>query len=151
MITHTGEKVHKCAECGGSFGRAGNLKSHILTQKKETPHKCTQCDYACPEAGNLTWHMKTHSLQKPNECKWCEYSSITKSDLSRHLLTHSGERSWSHYCLECGRSFAKAWHFKTHLRIHTRAKSYKCTRCIHSSGDPSNLKQHMAKHPTIAH
>ena len=69
MITHTGEKVHKCAECGGSFGRAGNLKSHILTQKKETPHKCTQCDYACPEAGNLRRHMKKHSLQKPNECK----------------------------------------------------------------------------------
>ena len=124
-------------------------KSHVLTHSKETPHKCTQCNYACSEAGNLRGHMKIHSLQKPNQCKWCEHSLITKSDISRHLLTFSGERS--HCCKECGRSFAQVGNLKTHLRIHTGEKPYVyTTRCSYSSGDPSNLKQHMAKHPTVA-
>ena len=30
MITHTGQKLHKCARCGDSFGLAGNLKQHML-------------------------------------------------------------------------------------------------------------------------
>ena len=30
MITHTGEKVHKCKKCGDSFGQAGSLKRHKL-------------------------------------------------------------------------------------------------------------------------
>ena len=28
MVTHTGEKVHKCEECADSFGQAGDLKRH---------------------------------------------------------------------------------------------------------------------------
>ena len=36
MITHTGEKVHKCAEC-----RAGNLKSHMYSPTVKRRHTRT--------------------------------------------------------------------------------------------------------------
>ena len=80
MITHTGEKVHKCAECGDSFGQAGTLKRHMLIHSGEKPHKCTQCDYASSQAGNLERHIKTHFLQKPNQ-----------SQNQNFLITQSGE------------------------------------------------------------
>ena len=67
MITHTGEKVHKCAECGESFGQAGHLKQHMLVHSGEKPHKCTQCDYTSSRASTLKDHMKTHSLEKPTK------------------------------------------------------------------------------------
>ena len=78
MVTHTGEKVHKCEECVDSFGQAGDLKRHKLIHSGEKPHKCTQCDYASSRAGHLRGHIKTHSLEKSKKCKWCEFSSITK-------------------------------------------------------------------------
>ena len=59
LITHTGQKAHKCAECGNSFGTAGNLKLHMLTHSGEKPHKCTQCDYAASQVRHLRDHIKT--------------------------------------------------------------------------------------------
>ena len=69
MVTHTGEKVHKCEECVDSFGQAGDLKRHKLIHSGEKPHKCTQCDYATAQTGYLRDHIKTHSTEKPNKCK----------------------------------------------------------------------------------
>ena len=123
MTTHTGEKVHKCAECGDLFGRARYLKSHMLTHSGEKPHKCPQCDYASSRAGHLRDHIKTHSLEKPYQCKWCDYSSITKSYLAKHILIHSGEKP--HHCKECGSSFSQAQHTsastpeKNHISAHS--------------------------------
>ena len=31
LITHTGEKLHKCAQCSKSFGHAASLKTHLIT------------------------------------------------------------------------------------------------------------------------
>ena len=89
MITHSGEKVHNCKECGETCGRAGNLKKHMLIHNGQRPHKCTQYDYASSRADDLRDHIKIHSLQKPKQCKWCEYSTIQSSSLTKHILTHS--------------------------------------------------------------
>ena len=62
MITHTGEKVHKCAQCGNSFGEIGDLKRHMLIHSGEKPHKYTQCDYVSALAGTLKDHIKKISL-----------------------------------------------------------------------------------------
>ena len=119
LITHTGEKIHKCAECGDVFGTAGQLKNHRCTHIEEKPHRCTKWYYASSRV-----HITTYTLQKLNRCKWCDYSSITTSNRkplqTQHLLTYSGKKSH-----------------------HVREKPYKCPQCSCSSAQSSI---HMNKH-----
>ena len=61
IVTHTGKKVQKCAECGDSFPRPFILKTHLLTHSGKNPQNCTQSNFASSRAGNLGDHKKTHS------------------------------------------------------------------------------------------
>ena len=42
MLAHSGEKLHKCMSCNTSWGRAGDLRDHMLTHTGEKPHSCTE-------------------------------------------------------------------------------------------------------------
>ena len=57
LKTHSGEKSHKCNQCG-------NFWRHLKNHSGEKPHKCNQCDFASVRAGNLRTHLKTHSAEK---------------------------------------------------------------------------------------
>ena len=48
---------NSCKECGRSFGRAENLRRHLLVHSGEKPYKCTNCDYSGALAQTLRRHM----------------------------------------------------------------------------------------------
>ena len=42
MMTHTGEKPHKCDVCDKSLKQKGDLQRHLLTHTGDKPHKCDE-------------------------------------------------------------------------------------------------------------
>ena len=99
MITHTGEKEHKCVECGHLFGRVGHLKHHLLTHSGKKLHTCLECKKSFGEAGTLRMHMITHTEERVHKCAECGDSFVQAAHVKTHMLTHSGEKL--HMCTQC--------------------------------------------------
>ena len=93
ILTHSGVKMHKCAQCNKSFGQAFDLKAHMLSHTGEKPHKCTQCNYSTTTGQALNFHIRTHTGEKPHQCNHCEYSSSTSSSMKRHKMRKHLNRS----------------------------------------------------------
>uniref|UniRef100_A0A452H3B2 Zinc finger protein unc-98 n=1 Tax=Gopherus agassizii TaxID=38772 RepID=A0A452H3B2_9SAUR len=170
---HTGEKPHKCSDCGKSFSRRSNLiHQHQTTHMEERPYQCADCLKSFRSSSALVQHQRSHTGEKPYQCSECRSRFLQSSDLIKHQRIHTGERPYQcpacgkcfsqsssltehqrthtgerpYHCTECGKRFCQSSTLIQHQRIHTGEKPYRCTECGKSFCRSSNLNQHLTIH-----
>ena len=62
ILVHSGEKPHKCGECGKAFALRGSLSIHKLMHFKERPYKCVECGRAFADQRTLGTHKLIRSI-----------------------------------------------------------------------------------------
>uniref|UniRef100_A0A673BV27 C2H2-type domain-containing protein n=1 Tax=Sphaeramia orbicularis TaxID=375764 RepID=A0A673BV27_9TELE len=112
--------VHRCPECGQTFGFKSSLKTHMKVHAKETP-------FSCPDYGKgfsksaLHSHTRIHTGEKPFHCSVCNkrFAQQGNSNLLRHVMTnHIGEKPY--ICSVCGKRFTLKGYLQKHMKTHAK-------------------------------
>ncbi|WWC64853.1 uncharacterized protein I303_107467 [Kwoniella dejecticola CBS 10117] len=145
------ERKFKCRHegCDKAYFKPSRLAEHELTHTGERPHKCPECGQSYLRASHLTAHMRTHlsADAKPFKCERdrCGKAFWTATHLKRHEDTH--DKAEVYPCHECDQTFAKAHLLREHHALVHMPEGTKLFQCPHEGCDKSfNMKAHLRAH-----
>uniref|UniRef100_A0A674D5W3 C2H2-type domain-containing protein n=1 Tax=Salmo trutta TaxID=8032 RepID=A0A674D5W3_SALTR len=134
--SNTGEQkpCHICPDCGKSYTRSDNLKTHQKIHMTERPYLCSECGKGFTRTDHLKSHLKTHERKKnklKHPCTDCVKGFVHLEQLEKHLeknhLTHKEKKP--HGCPRCDESFSDLEELTTHLPVHTEELALYCSDC----------------------
>ncbi|KAI8916303.1 hypothetical protein EDD86DRAFT_185636 [Gorgonomyces haynaldii] len=84
--TEDGQRLCVCPveECGATFTRPYNLKSHYMQHLDMRPFQCKDCEKAFVRMNDLKRHARIHNPHKQFYCQDCNKTFSRKDALKRH-------------------------------------------------------------------
>ncbi|CRK99783.1 CLUMA_CG013091, isoform A [Clunio marinus] len=147
MLTHTGEKRHKCSYCSKSFTQSGQLKRHVNSHLNIRNYKCPEpgCERTFVDPSSVTKHLVVHNKEdRKYQCSLCGARFNRLGALRYHEKTHRQERN--HSCDICEKTFLAKYDLTKHYRTHTGEKPYSCKYCDKKFSISKNAKVHLRVH-----
>ncbi|WVQ66749.1 uncharacterized protein L199_004940 [Kwoniella botswanensis] len=142
-LCHTGERPHKCPNCGQSYLRASHLHAHMRTHLSPDakPFRCERegCDKIFWTATHLKRHHDVHDKAEVYACDQCDETFVKAHLLRDHVtVTHMPEGAKPYPCSHegCAQSFKMKAHLKAHEKTHDPNR-YTCSHPSHGDEFPS--------------
>ena len=152
LKTHNKSEVFKCPHCDMIFDEILALKQHKLSHQaldfSQTGGIKTISNHTLQEVfKEIQVHEEGHPSGLPYKCGICNKRFRKLKSVRRHVrVIHMKEEDKSFVCSVCKRGFTLGAALRTHMRLHTKAKPYRCRICHKQFRQVGHIKDHLLHH-----
>ncbi|XP_065224303.1 zinc finger protein 808-like [Planococcus citri] len=153
VLSHEGLKPFECADCGKSFARKENIKTHILSKHmpyQSRPYRCDTCSKFFSTRSHLNNHRWSSKLSCHSTSKSSRFSTPNGTKKEKKKSTVSTiqkkvpDRRQSAVCDICNKNFSCQRDLKRHMSIHEDSSNlFVCNICDQNFSRRDHLKRHI--------